>query len=115
MKGDKKVLAENRMGNAKREEVFNGDTIAYAIYPDKTKHPDTRVHASGRIALYKGQSIPRHTHNDDSEEYTVIVGRVEVNGREYGPGENVRCEKGDSHYCKNLHSELSIIRFVKRR
>lgn len=84
------------------------------IYTDRSKHPDPDVYESGNIRMERDASIDMHAHEKDSEEYTVLAGKVICNGVEYGPGETMTCKKGETHSCRNIARGESVLRFVKR-
>ncbi len=85
-----------------------------AVYTDQVKHPDTRVYEAGKIVMERFATIGVHAHEKDSEEYTVLAGKVISNGVVYGPGQTMICKKGETHSCTNVASGESVLRFVKR-
>lgn len=99
-------------GELNREKVWclKGGRGWAIIYHD-VRNPEGLE--SGYIVLEEGSSIGSHTHEKDSESYTVVSGKVEINGCIYMAGETATCQTGTRHYCKNLDI-VSIIRFVKR-
>lgn len=109
-----KMALEGRI--SKRVELnLKGGLGVCAVYTDIVKHPDSRVTVAGKIVMGEGATIGMHPHDNDSETYTVLSGRVMSNGVVYGPGNTMVCQKGESHDCVNLADGESILRFVKRK
>lgn len=110
-----KLEDEVRKGRVERTEVMGlKDGVGRCvIYADTIQHPDSRVYASGKIALDEGAIIGIHRHFTDSETWTVLQGKIEVNSKKYGPGQTITC-KDDHHYAKNIAKGKSVMRFVKR-
>lgn len=104
-------------GKVERTEVIGlkGGEGRVDIYKDKAKHKDSRIWESGNLLLSRGAIIGMHTHDDDSETLTILDGKVEINGKEYMPGEVFYCNRGEYHDCKNLADSESIVGFVKRK
>lgn len=107
---------EVKRGRVERIEALylKGGFGKCTIYKDRTRHLDTRVYEAGKTVLEVGATIGSHTHLYDSESWTVIAGKVEVNSVVYGPGATITCEKGKKHYCVNLADSESVLRFVKK-
>lgn len=84
------------------------------VYTDLIEHPDKRVSVAGKIVMGYGATIGIHRHTVDSEIYTVLAGKVQSNGKIYGPGESMICNKGEAHNCVNLAKGESVLRYVKR-
>lgn len=109
-----KMALEGRISKKVQPNLKGGLGVC-AVYTDMAKHPDSRVTVAGKIVMGDGATIGLHSHHDDSETYTVLAGEVESNGRAYGPGETMVCNKGESHNCINRAKGESVLRFVKRK
>lgn len=104
-------MAEN--GQFVKESVSNG---MLRIYKETKQFTDKSVTTAGNIAMMDyATSIEMNGHWTDSETYTVIVGIVLYNGKVYGPGDSIICNKGEAHDCMNLAYGESVLRFVKRK
>lgn len=103
-------------GKLRKKFVFHlkGGNGTCAVYTDQVKHPDLRVYESGKIVMERFATIGEHSHEKDCETYTVLAGKVISNGVEYGPGETMVCNKGETHSCRNIARGESVLRFVKR-
>lgn len=96
------------------ENGLKGGVGNCVVYTDVIVHPDRRVTESGKIVMERGATIGEHAHVYDSEEYTVLSGVVRSGDKDYFPGETMKCNKGESHFCANLFDGESVLRFVKR-
>lgn len=99
----------------KEENGLYGGIGKVTIYTYKDFRYQSNVYEGGYLLLEEGASIGWHKHSNDSEIYNVLIGTIESNGSIINGGEYCFCEKGESHYCKNLSSGETIIGFVKKR
>lgn len=79
----------------------------------KSKDEDTEE-SSGVLRLFDGAEIYLHSHAKGiAETYTVIIGTVEINGRQYTEGESILCPVGATHNLKCI-GEFALVEFNKK-
>ena len=109
-----KMALEGRIFRQVKPNLKGGLGVC-VVYTDRVKHPDSRVTDAGKVLMGDGATIAMHPHDNDSETYTVLSGRVMSNGVVYGPGDTMVCKKGEMHDCINLADGESVLQFVKRK
>lgn len=114
------LTVETKMRNLKEEAEARG--IAVELLGDIGSGKVERVimssegeESTGYLFVYPGAMIDKHGHPARiSEEYAVIIGKVEVNGLVLEEnGEAHRCFPEQTHYLKNLSKDISIVKFTK--
>lgn len=114
-KGALEEKVRKGMAVRKVEKCLHGGIGRVIIYTDTSVHDDPKAFEAGKILMEHGSRIGIHAHPEGvTEDYTILTGKVIINGRIYRPGETAHCPEGQAHYAHNLLDE-SIIEFVKRK
>lgn len=94
-------------------------TMADGTYVRFTKRTDDPEHEGFEIEMTvppKARATPKHTHPKQTDEFTVVSGRLEVlfegRWRELGPGDELVVPPGSVHTYRNRFDEPVVFRNV---